>query len=99
MQALESNDTYLLARLFIILGEAHVGFAGFGCEAGGKEQKAQMRIAGGCFEKGREGMFSLHNPIALHGLWSVAAHEVLICDLSQRFKGSRMSRDNWIVCS
>ncbi|SMQ56195.1 unnamed protein product [Zymoseptoria tritici ST99CH_3D7] len=51
--ALESHDLYQTGRLFAILGEAHVGFAGFGCEAGSKEQKSQMRIAGGYFEKGR----------------------------------------------
>jgi anaphase-promoting complex subunit 5 len=71
---LESPSTHLVAHLTILLGEAHVGFAGFGCEAGSKEQKAQMRIAGGWFEKGREGT-SLTFPFFVLVVYMVAGRE------------------------
>ncbi|EME38918.1 hypothetical protein DOTSEDRAFT_75580 [Dothistroma septosporum NZE10] len=51
--ALESNDNMLIAKMFVTIGEACVGYAGHRCEAGSAEQTRYMRRAQDLIERGR----------------------------------------------
>lgn len=52
--AFEAHNTGLTARLFVIMGEAAVGYAGHNCVNGSSEQANSMRKAAGLIERGRE---------------------------------------------
>ncbi|KAF2160284.1 hypothetical protein M409DRAFT_70619 [Zasmidium cellare ATCC 36951] len=52
-QVLESKNVTLTAKMFVTMGEACVGFAGYCCEAGSAEQARSMRRALGLIERGR----------------------------------------------
>nr|QIA97806.1 putative anaphase-promoting complex subunit 5 protein [Teratosphaeria destructans] len=95
---LETRQSQLVAQCFTILGESHVGMAGYACQANSTEQSHTMRIAETFIDRGNEvyeqlddraGMLECHAMKIRLAQWagddgSAAQAEALYAQISSR---------------